>query len=97
MIEPNHVRIPRPGQPADLSSVMARVQAVFSGPLNVDVPSTDTDLLESGLLDSLALVSLLLHIEQEFGVAVSLEDMDFDHWRSIRAISSFLTTTLSAS
>ena len=97
MIEPNETARPIPGPTPDLSHLMERVRAVFAGSLNVDVPSTDTDLLESGLLDSLALVSLLLHIEQEFGVAVSLEDMDFDHWRSIRAISSFLATTLSTS
>jgi D-alanine--poly(phosphoribitol) ligase subunit 2 len=97
MIEANHMTHSEGTHAADLSRLMERVQAVFTGPLNVEVPSVDTDLLESGLLDSLALVSLLLRIEQEFGVSVSLEDMDIDHWRSIRAISTFLATTLSSS
>jgi D-alanine--poly(phosphoribitol) ligase subunit 2 len=97
MIEQNPTTVSDLSQPPDLTRLIERVQAVFTGSLNVDVPSTDTDLLESGLLDSLGLVSLLLHIEQEFGVSVSLEEMDFDQWRSIRSISSFLATTLTTS
>ena len=32
---------------------------LFARKLNLDVPSVDTDLMETGLLDSLALVELL--------------------------------------
>ena len=97
MIEPHQAIIPGSTQGPDISKVLERVQTVFTDSLNVEVPTPDTDLLESGLLDSLALVSLLLNIEREFGVSVSIEDMDFEHWRSVRAISSFLVSTLSAS
>ena len=37
-----------------------RVSRLFVEKLNVRVPSEDTDLIEAGLLDSLALVELLL-------------------------------------
>ena len=97
MIEPHLATIPESTQVPNISKIIDRVQTVFTDSLNVEVSSPDTDLLESGLLDSLALVSLLLHIEREFGVSVSIEDMDFEHWRSIKAISSFLVSTLSTS
>jgi acyl carrier protein len=35
-------------------------------------------------------VDLLLHLEREFGVTVALEDIEFDHFRSIERIAEFV-------
>ena len=67
-----------------------RVLRVFSGPLNLDIPSDDTDLFEAGVLDSLAFVELLLNLEREFGVATSLEDLELDNFRSITRLVEFV-------
>ena len=48
--------------------VSERVQQLFLETLNVQVPSEEADLIESGLIDSLALVELLFAIEREFSV-----------------------------
>jgi methoxymalonate biosynthesis acyl carrier protein len=50
----------------------------------------DTDLFETAVLDSMVFVDLLLHLEREFGVTVALEDIEFDHFRSIERIAEFV-------
>ena len=68
-----------------------RIANLFSTALNLDVPSIDSDLFETGVLDSLAFVDLLFHLEQEFGVATSVDDMEVDNFKSIACIANFLT------
>ncbi|GAA4786350.1 hypothetical protein GCM10023200_20500 [Actinomycetospora chlora] len=58
--------------------------------LGVEVPSSDTDLLAEGLLDSLALVTLIVGIEDTFGCRLPLDDFDIDRFRSIDAMAAFL-------
>jgi acyl carrier protein len=74
-------------------AVTDRVQRLFVETLNVEVPSPDTDLIEGGLLDSLALVELLFALEREFAVTIPLENLDIDSFRSIRSIAELLETT----
>lgn len=69
----------------------ARIAAIFSGALNVEVASTRVDLFEEGLLDSLAFVELLLQLEREFGVTTSVDDLDADNFRTIERIAEFVT------
>jgi len=73
--------------------VTDRVQRLFVETLNVEVPSPDTDLIEGGLLDSLALVELLFALEREFAVTIALENLDIDTFRSIRTIAEFVENT----
>jgi acyl carrier protein len=68
----------------------ARIRQVFRDKLKLDVPSVDTDLFETAALDSMVFVDLLLHLEREFGVTVALEDIEFDHFRSIERIAEFV-------
>ena len=75
---------------ARTSGLREQVASLLSGTLNLDVPSVDTDLFESGVLDSLAFVDLLLALEQHFGVTTSLEDLEVDNFRSIARIADFV-------
>ena len=63
---------------------------LFARKLNVDVPSVDTDLMETGLLDSLTLVELLAQLEETFGVSISIDDLEFENFRSIASIAGFV-------
>jgi len=74
-----------------------RIAGIFAAALNMEVPSSDTDLFEAGLLDSLAFVELLLHLEREFGVATSLDDLEADNFRSIDRIATFVSTRATVS
>jgi acyl carrier protein len=74
-------------------AVTDRVQRLFVETLSVEVPSPDTDLIEGGLLDSLALVELLFALEREFAVTIALENLDIDTFRSVRTIAQFVENT----
>jgi len=67
--------------------VASRVQALLSEKLFVTVDSHETDLLAAGILDSLTLVQLLMHLEEQFGLRVAVEDLEIDDLRSIHTIS----------
>jgi acyl carrier protein len=55
-----------------------------------DVPAVDADVFESGVLDSLAFVDLLAALEREFGIAIALDDLEIDHFRSVARIADFV-------
>jgi acyl carrier protein len=70
--------------------VSERVQQLFLETLNVQVPSQEADLIESGLIDSLALVELLFAIEREFSVSLPLDDLEIENFRSVDRISEVI-------
>ena len=74
------------------SGVTEQVQQILLRELNVDVPSEQADLIESGLIDSLALVELLVAIEREFGVSFELEELEPDNFRSVSRIAELIST-----
>jgi acyl carrier protein len=67
-----------------------RIERIFSESLNIEIPSTNTDIIESGLLDSLVFVTLLYEIEEEFGVELPLEDIDIERLRTIERIADLV-------
>lgn len=67
-----------------------RIEGLMKDVLAITPDGIDEDLIESGLLDSMALVELLFAIEQEFAVELPLEDLDVDLLRSVRGIASYV-------
>lgn len=76
----------------DSNTLAQQITALFSERLHLQVPSLDTDLIETGVVDSLTLVEFLAHLEQEFGVQLSLKDLELDHFRSVTRIAAFVAT-----
>jgi acyl carrier protein len=70
--------------------VHQKLTELFAKKLNLDVSSVDTDLVETGLLDSLTLVELLTQLEETFGVSVSTDDLELENFRSIASIAGFV-------
>ena len=81
---------------ANTTSVLDRITELFAHALNVDVPSAETDLFDTGVLDSLAFVELLLHLEREFGIKIAVDDLEVDNFRSLRQIAAFVTERTAA-
>jgi acyl carrier protein len=54
------------------------------------VVDENEDLLASGLLDSLSMMSLIHHIEQDLQIDVPAEDVTIENFRSLRAIDAYL-------
>jgi acyl carrier protein len=67
-----------------------RIGHLFAAALNVEVPSAETDLFDSGILDSLAFVELLLLLEREFGVSASVDDLEIENFRTVSRIAGFV-------
>ena len=70
--------------------IVERLRALILEHLHMDVPSADTDLLDSGVLDSLQLVDLLLLIEQHFGRRIEVEAIDLENLRSLTRLAQLL-------
>ena len=70
--------------------VYQKLTELFAKKLNLEVSSVDTDLVETGLLDSLALIELLAQLEETFGVSVSTDDLELENFLSIASIAGFV-------
>lgn len=69
----------------------SKVHRIFVDRLEVDV-DVDTDVIESGILDSLAFVQLLIELEQEFGVKIDVATLELDDFSSVSRIARFVAT-----
>jgi methoxymalonate biosynthesis acyl carrier protein len=67
-----------------------QITELFLEKLNLEVPAPDTDLLETGMVDSLTFVELLLLLEQNFGLDVSIDELEIDNFRSVTSIATFI-------
>ena len=82
---------------AETAKLEVDVAKMLSEKLQVDLQDPETDLIEAGLLDSLMFVDLLLNLERNFGIVITLENLELDHFRSIRRIAEFLGAAAGAS
>ncbi|MEJ2866409.1 acyl carrier protein [Actinomycetospora sp. OC33-EN08] len=74
---------------SEADGLVARVREMVERELGIDVESPDTDLVENGLVDSLALVTLMVALEAEFGVVLDLDEFDPEDFRTIAAMASY--------
>jgi methoxymalonate biosynthesis acyl carrier protein len=73
------------------SVTLDRVRGLLAQVLGVQVEADDVDLVATGRLDSLALVELLFHIEEDFQVRVPLEELELDSLRTVRGLAGFIS------
>lgn len=72
--------------------VEKQLLAIFSRHLHTELASIETDLLESGILDSLKFVELLLALETELAIKLSVQELELENFRSIHQIATFLVS-----
>lgn len=68
-----------------------RVQRILLERMQFEVHSVEEDLFDSGVVDSLSFVELLVHLEEEFGKRIELEDLDLDDFRTVARIARVLS------
>jgi acyl carrier protein len=66
------------------------VNEIFRNGLNIDVPAADTDLIDGGFLDSLALVELVFQLEQQFAIELPLDELDVENFRTVAQIAGLV-------
>jgi acyl carrier protein len=76
------------------TALLARISNVFADHLHLQPPSPDSDLIESGALDSLSFIELLAHLEKEFSIRIPLDNLDLNEFRSIAQIGEFIRKKL---
>jgi acyl carrier protein len=62
------------------------VTAIFRE-LTIEVPDPDVDVIETGLLDSLGLVTVVYELEQRCGITIPFETLEVDDFRTVRSIA----------
>ena len=75
---------------ANIIELQNNIMRILSEKIHVEVPSVETDLMESGLLDSLTLVELMASLEEKFGISISFDDIELDNFRSVDRIAEFV-------
>ena len=73
----------------EAQSIIAQLTAVFAG-MQVEVPSAETDLFDSGILDSQRLVELLFQIEQNFNTEIDVQDFEIENFRCLEKIANLI-------
>ena len=71
----------------DTDALLGRIGALFAESFHIEVPAPDTDLLESGVLDSFQFVELLLQLEQRFGLRIRIDDIELEDLRTLARIA----------
>ena len=62
---------------------------------SVSVESTDANLLDSGL-NSVDIIQLIIHIEEDFGFEFPDEDLEIENFRSIDVLSEYISGKIEA-
>jgi len=68
----------------------ARISELIRDTLAVEVPGPPVDLIDAGLIDSLALITLITEIEEDFGVELPLDSFDIEEFRSAEQIAAYV-------
>ena len=71
-------------------TLQSEVFALFRDKMNRQIADADFDLVESGILDSLAFVELLALLEAELGATIEFENLEIEDFRTIASISDFI-------
>jgi acyl carrier protein len=75
-----------------IDALRERITQLFAEEMSLEVPSVDTNLFDTGALDSLGFVQLLALLEQEFGFTTSLDDLEENNFKSIAQIAELVAT-----
>jgi D-alanine--poly(phosphoribitol) ligase subunit 2 len=70
--------------------IKADLVTLLQQKLNVEIPSPEVDLFETGILDSQKFVELLLHIEQQFATQITTEDFEIENFRCVDKIAALI-------
>lgn len=81
---------------ADRNAIIERLGAVFADRFHIEVPSPDTDLLETGILDSFQFVELLLQLERHFDLRIKIDDIDLEDLRTLARIARLVAASTGA-
>jgi acyl carrier protein len=78
----------------DENGIIQHLDAIFFETLHIKVPTPDTDFIETGMLDSLQLVELLMQLEQRFGFRITIDDIELDDLRTLARLARLVAARI---
>lgn len=63
---------------------------IFIDVLGLPLPAPDDELVSSGLLDSMSIVTLVVEIEEKFGIDIPPEDLDLTSFSTVRGMAQMI-------
>jgi acyl carrier protein len=73
-----------------IAHIRDRIVQIFAEQLHVESVARDTDLIETGILDSFMLVELMLLLEQHFDIRITMESLEIEDFRSVEMIANLV-------
>jgi acyl carrier protein len=74
----------------DESDIQNAITAFLRERFGVEPPEADANLIESGVIDSMMFVDLIVFIEERFGVVAELDDLEIDNFATVASMARFV-------
>jgi len=81
-------------EPVD--KLQQQITDIFAERFETRLASPQVDLLETGLVDSVKIVELVLEIEQRFGVSLPFEELEIEDFRTVPRLAERIARTTPA-
>ena len=78
----------------NINSLQNQLVELLEKELHLVVPAVGTDLFETGIMDSLVFVDLLMLLEREFRIKIDMEQIELEDFKSVEGISIFVNRQL---
>lgn len=75
----------------------AEVAALFHEKMGLRIESLESDLFQTGVFDSMTLVSFILHLEERFGVRFPMEELDIEAGVTVATLAGLVSRAKRAS
>jgi D-alanine--poly(phosphoribitol) ligase subunit 2 len=79
-----------------LDKLQQEIIDIFAGRFETKLDTLDVDLLETGIVDSVRIVELVLEIEQRFGVGLPFETLEIEDFRTVPRLAERIARTTPA-
>lgn len=76
--------------PEDEQLLEQQIAGLVRDVLQIEVTSSDDDLIAGGMLDSLGVVTLIAELEVDLGQELLLDEFDIESFRTVRRIAAFV-------
>jgi D-alanine--poly(phosphoribitol) ligase subunit 2 len=79
-----------------LDKLQQQITDIFAERFETRLGSVEVDLLESGIVDSVRIVELVLEIEQRFGVSLPFDELEIEDFRTVPRLAERIARTTPA-
>jgi acyl carrier protein len=78
------------GVPSEPTGLVHEIRVLLEDKLSFCVDDIETDLFQTGYLDSMSLVQLILELETHFCLTIPIQDLDLAALRSVASIAELI-------